>query len=72
MTARREAQAADWVEARLGAEPSCQLTRGLLAAEGVAVGIGPADIDRAVASLRARDRLRDAGEAPALAAGACP
>jgi hypothetical protein len=72
MSARREAEAAQWVEARLGAEPGCQLSRGLLAAEGVAVGIGPADIDRALASLGARDRLREAGEAPALAAGACP
>lgn len=72
MTARREAEAADWVEARLGAEPGCRLSRGSLAAEGVAVGIGPADIDRAVASLHARERLAEVGEEPRLAAGACP
>lgn len=70
--ARREAEAADWVEARLAAEPGCRLSRGLLAADGVLVGIGPADIARAVASLRARERLADAGEEPRLAPDACP
>lgn len=72
MTARREAEAAAWMEARLRAEPGCRLSRGALAAEGVTVGIGPADLDRAVASLVSRDRLAAAGEEPALAAGACP
>lgn len=72
MTARREAEAADWVEARWGRAPGCRLSRGRLAAEGVAFGIGPSDIDRAVASLRARERLAEPGEEPRLAATACP
>lgn len=70
MTARREAEVGAWVEDRLLRAEGCSLSRSDLAVEAVAVGIGPGDIDRAVAMLDARSRLAASGEVPRLQA--CP
>jgi len=67
MDVRRRVGAAEWVEARLAAEPGCALGRLRLAGEGVAVGIGPEDLAQALTDLGSRP-----AQGGAVALSDCP